>query len=237
MTANSCDITTFDDYFQLLLGEIGQDCENLWIHESAMDGTESILAQPINFVNAPYNVITFRAGEKMWKRSTIHMFPPKQAIAADFQSGHVLLRGLPTNYTDYEIVFGPRTALSFGDLKAIFSWTNAKKLAIYDESQHDMAQKIARKVEVLDQIWPELEELTLVMHDHTYAAVKIDEILTKLPALKSARFQYSRFVPTESREVYTLELQMPDGWQMSTENISSPYGDILSILCTKNTEE
>lgn len=233
----SCDITTLDDFLQLALGEIGHDCDTLMIDQSAMEGTESVLAQPVNFATAPFDVITFRAGDRIWKRNTIHMYPRKQAIGAEFQSGHILVRGLPTNYTDYEIVFGGRTALSVGDLKAIFRWSSAKRLAIYDEAQHDMAQKLARKADHLSELYPELEEITVILHDHTYEAVKIEEFLTQLPALRLARFQFSQHVPSDVSETYALQVEVPEGWTVDVQYVAASHAKVVSILCTKTQQE
>lgn len=202
-----------------------------------MEGTKSVLAQPVNFATAPYEVITFRdLSDRFWKRNYIRLYPHEQAVRAEFQSGHILVRGLPTNYIDYEIMFGGRSQISVGDLKAIFRWSSAKRLTIFDEARHDIVYKLARKAFDFSELYPELEEITLLLHG-TYTVVKIEEFLTQLPALRSARFQFSQHIPSDVSETYAQQVEVPEGWKLDIQYVAVSQAKVVSILCTKAQQE
>lgn len=225
---NSCDIMTPDDYNLLLKGKIGNDCDNLMIYESAHS---EVLSLPAQFANASYDVVTFRSGRLARLRNTIYIRPYEQYAKGIFNSGKILLRGLPLNYTTYKLVYAEDASLSVGDFKAILQWTYAKKLTIFDDRQHDIANKLSRNLYELSQM-SSLEDISLVLHKNTLEKINIKGFLAELPALKQARFILSALISKETSISFLEALKMPKRWTFDIDQ--QTYPGVISIVCTKD---
>lgn len=226
-STNSCDIMTPDDYSLLLKGKIGSNCDNLMIHESA---NSEVLSLPVQFANASYDVVTFSSGRLAQLRNTIYIRPYERYAKGLFNSGKVLLRGLPLNYTTYKLVYAEDAALSVGDFKAILQWTYAKKLTIFDERQHDIANKLSRNLYELSQM-SSLEDISLILHKRTLEKINIKGFLAELPALKQARFILSAHISKETSISFLETLKMPKTWAFDIDQ--QTYPGVISIVCTK----
>lgn len=175
------------------------------------------MSLPQQFHAAQHQGMTFRNGDRIWNENTVFMRIGEQSIKGYYRSGKRLLRGLPKTYESYELHYDGAD-LTVGDFKALFTWKDAKKLSVFDRNTNDFAQKFALKINQMSAM-ESLEEFSVILYSHSYESININDFLTKLPALKKARFLFSSKIDDDDKIVFINKLKLPKGWKSSLETI------------------
>lgn len=179
------------------------------------------MSLPKQFQSAQFQVMTFRNGDRVWNRNTVHMQINEHAITGFYRSGKRNLRGLPTDYETYELYYDEGAVLTVGDFRALFTWTNAKQLFVYDMNTIDFAFKFSMKIDKMSAM-TSLEEISMKLYSHTLESININDFLTKLPALKKARFLFSSHIEDAARERFVKNLKVAKAWICTVGHATVP---------------
>lgn len=216
----SCDIITPAEYSSLVAGGYSH-CQNIMINGSSH---EDVMSLPKQFQSAQFQVIAFGTGDYECKNeNTIYMEIEERTIKGYFTTDNSFLLGLPTDYETYELHYNEEgSALTDGEFDALLTWTNVKKLSVYDVDTIDFALKFTKNIDQMSAM-TSLEEISMVMYRDTIESINFKDFLTKLPALKKAHFLFSSHLHYfDVRETFFKNLEVVKTWECVDSDVTVP---------------
>lgn len=195
-------ITTLADYEQYKNGLIGDEYHTVIIDRVPHP---SLLSETKFFADKPQSIIKF--GDINGNRVVLEI--EAGSVRAAFTTGANMLAGLPNDFEFYYIVSFNKAIITDADLESIFTWENARRITISDNS--DVAFKLSKRIESLKQL-THLENLSLDISPKTFMKLQAKPFLDGLDTLNYLGL-YGAQIERNDILAFSANQQPVSGWE------------------------
>lgn len=141
--------------------------------------------------------------------NSVILFPRRAEVEATLMKGENLTAFLPIHYLRYVLFVTKGAELTSADYSCIFKWRETTVLGIRDRVNvaHVLSDQIDEMKSLVD-----LEYLSLVLHDYSYAELDVSPFLIELPKLQSLHLNIDELTYQQAVDFMNNQL-IPDNFK------------------------